>query len=395
MPITVLVVDDSGFFRRRVCELLQTDPRLKAIGTASNGKEAIEKTLELKPDVITMDYEMPVMDGISAVREIMSKHPTPVLMFSSLTHEGARVTLDALEAGAVDYLPKNFEDISRNTEKMAKVLCDRVITVARSRSSAASPIASRSSSSSAKHQSQPAARVPKAERPSLHDRIASRREDARKQQEQQQAERNRAKASLAPAPRPRPNPRHFSLVMIGTSTGGPMALQTVLTALPADFPAPIVLIQHMPSTFTGAFADRLNGLCKIQVKEAEDGDLLRPGLALLAPGGKQLIVDKRGGGSVRVLPGDERLNYKPCVDVTFGSAAKAYPGKVLGLVLTGMGADGREGARMLKESGSVIWAQDEASSVIYGMPMAIAKANLAEEIINLADIASKLTSDVT
>jgi len=174
-----------------------------------------------------------------------------------------------------------------------------------------------------------------------------------------------------------------------------MALQTVLTRLPANFPAPLVLVQHMPSTFTGAFAERLNSLCKIQVKEAEDGDLLRPGLALLAPGGKQLMIDKRNGGSVRVLPGDDRLNYKPCADVTFGSAAKVYPGKVLAVVLTGMGADGREGARMLKETGSVVWAQDEASSVIYGMPMAVAKANIAEEIINLADIADKLTSDVT
>ncbi|WP_114418739.1 protein-glutamate methylesterase/protein-glutamine glutaminase [Marinospirillum perlucidum] len=397
MPITVLVVDDSGFFRRRVCELLETDPRLKAIGTASNGREAVEKTLELKPDVITMDYEMPVMDGISAVREIMAKQPTPVLMFSSLTHEGARVTLDALEAGAVDYLPKNFEDISRNTEKMAKVLCDRVLTVARSQSSQAAAPPRASFSRAAARDSQPAGRTgsPAYERSSLQDRISARREEARKRNEQHQAERAEAKASLVPAGKPKPKPRHFSLVMIGTSTGGPMALQTVLTRLPANFPAPLVLVQHMPSTFTGAFAERLNSLCKIQVKEAEDGDQLRPGLALLAPGGKQMMIDKRHGGSVRILPGDERLNYKPCVDVTFGSAAKVFPGKVLAVILTGMGADGREGSRMLKDTGSVVWAQDEASSVIYGMPMAVAKANLAEEIINLADIADKLTSDVT
>lgn len=395
MPITVLVVDDSGFFRRRVCELLETDPRLKAIGTASNGKEAVEKALELKPDVITMDYEMPVMDGISAVREIMARQPTPVLMFSSLTHEGARVTLDALEAGAVDYLPKNFEDISRNTEKMAKVLCERVITVARSRTSRPERPSAVSGRSAVAPSPAVATRQPatEARRGSLADRIAARREEARKNQEQQQAERAAAKASLVPASKPKAQPRHFSLVMIGTSTGGPMALQTVLTRLPANFPAPIVLVQHMPSTFTGAFAERLNTLCKIQVKEAADGDSLKPGLALLAPGGKQMMVDKRG--SVRILPGDERLNYKPCVDVTFGSAASVYPGKVLAVVLTGMGADGREGCRMLKETGSVVWAQDEASSVIYGMPMAVAKAGLADEIINLADITDKLISDVT
>ncbi len=395
MPITVLVVDDSGFFRRRVCELLETDPRLKAIGTASNGSEAVEKTLALKPDVITMDYEMPIMDGISAVREIMAKQPTPVLMFSSLTHEGARVTLDALEAGAVDYLPKNFEDISRNTEKMARVLCERLLTVARSGGSVAKL---RSTASAVVPAVVPTRKQPEAaagSRLSLTERIAARREDARKSQQQLQAERAAAKANLAPAPKPKPQPRHFSLLMIGTSTGGPMALQTVLTKLPANFPAPIVLIQHMPSTFTGAFAERLNSLCKIEVREAQDGDQLRPGLALLAPGGKQMMIDKRAGGIVRVLEGDERLNYKPCVDVTFGSAAKVYPGKVLGVILTGMGSDGKEGCRLLKETGSVVWSQDEVSSVIYGMPMAVAKAGLADEIINLADISEKLISDVT
>lgn len=401
MPITVLVVDDSGFFRRRVCELLETDPRLKSIGTASNGREAVEKTLALKPDVITMDYEMPVMDGISAVREIMAKQPTPVLMFSSLTHEGARVTLDALEAGAVDYLPKNFEDISRNIEKMARILCERLLTVSKSDVGQTKPKVANSSLSTATSTANrlTTANKPvkqeKERRPSLAERIATRREDAKKSQQQLQTERATAKANLAPAPKPKPQARHFSLLMIGTSTGGPMALQTVLTQLPANFPAPILLIQHMPSTFTGAFAERLNSLCKIEVREAKDGDQLRPGLALLAPGGKQMMVDKRNGGSVRILDGDERLNYKPSVDISFGSGAKVYPGKVLGVILTGMGSDGKEGARLLKETGSVVWSQDEVSSVIYGMPMAIAKAGLADEIINLADISDKLISDVT
>ncbi|MBD3814427.1 MAG: chemotaxis response regulator protein-glutamate methylesterase, partial [Betaproteobacteria bacterium] len=181
----------------------------------------------------------------------------------------------------------------------------------------------------------------------------------------------------------------YKLVAIGTSTGGPVALQRVLTQLPSSFPAPIVLIQHMPAAFTKAFADRLDKLCKIRVKEAEDGDLLRPGLALLAPGGKQMMVD--GRGCVRILPGDERLNYKPCVDVTFGSAAKAYHDKVLAVVLTGMGADGREGARLLKQSGSQVWAQDEASCVIYGMPMAIVKANLSDAVYGLDDIGRHLS----
>tara|TARA_R110000782_G_scaffold112508_3_gene202411 strand:- start:497 stop:1045 length:549 start_codon:yes stop_codon:yes gene_type:complete len=178
------------------------------------------------------------------------------------------------------------------------------------------------------------------------------------------------------------------LVAIGTSTGGPVALQKVLAQLPASFPAPLLLIQHMPAAFTKAFAERLDKLCRITVKEAEDGDTLRPGVALLAPGGKQMMLD--GRGIVRILPGDDRLNFKPSVDVTFGSAAKAFRDKVLAVVLTGMGADGREGARMLKQAGSDVWAQDEASCVIYGMPMAIAKADLADGIYSLDDIGRHL-----
>ncbi|MQT33961.1 MULTISPECIES: chemotaxis-specific protein-glutamate methyltransferase CheB, partial [Pseudomonas] len=193
-----------------------------------------------------------------------------------------------------------------------------------------------------------------------------------------------APAAHSPAPKRKP----YKLVAIGTSTGGPVALQRVLTQLPGNFPAPIVLVQHMPAAFTKAFAERLDKLCRISVKEAEDGDTLRPGLALLAPGGKQMMID--GRGTVRILPGDERLNYKPSVDITFGSAAKTYGDKVLAVVLTGMGADGREGARLLKQGGSQVWAQDEASCVIYGMPMAIVKANLADAVYSLDDMGRHL-----
>ncbi len=357
MAVKVLVVDDSGFFRRRVSEILSSDPDIQVIGTATNGREAIDQALALKPDVITMDYEMPMMDGITAVRQIMQRSPTPVLMFSSLTHEGARVTLDALDAGAVDFLPKNFEDISRNPSKVKQLLCEKIHTISRS---------NRRFSSTA---STPAA-------PAFGARSASSAPVAAP-----------GTRSIAPAHSTAvaaPRRKSYKLVAIGTSTGGPVALQRVLTQLPGNFPAPIVLVQHMPAAFTKAFADRLDKLCKISVKEAEDGDLLRPGLALLAPGGKQMMVD--GRGAVRILPGDERLNYRPCVDVTFGSAAKAFGDKVLAVVLTGMGADGREGARMLKQSGSQVWTQDEASCVIYGMPMAVVKANLSDAVYGIDDI---------
>ena len=371
MAVKVLVVDDSGFFRRRVSEILSADSNIQVVGTATNGKEAIDQALALKPDVITMDYEMPMMDGITAVRHIMQRCPTPVLMFSSLTHEGARVTLDALDAGAVDFLPKNFEDISRNPEKVKQLLCEKILSISRSnrRVSAYSAPA-------------PVAAPAPAPAPSSVGSYGS-----------------SAPARPAPAPipartfaaspsSPAPKRKAYKLVAIGTSTGGPVALQRVLTQLPANFPAPIVLIQHMPAAFTKAFAERLDKLCRISVKEAEDGDILRPGLALLAPGGKQMMID--GRGAVKILPGDERLNYKPCVDITFGSAAKSYGDKVLAVVLTGMGADGREGARLLKQGGSSIWAQDEASCVIYGMPMAIVKAELADAVYGLDDIGKHL-----
>ncbi|AJO77294.1 chemotaxis response regulator protein-glutamate methylesterase [Pseudomonas sp. MRSN 12121] len=370
MAVKVLVVDDSGFFRRRVSEILSADINIQVVGTATNGKEAIDQALALKPDVITMDYEMPMMDGITAVRHIMQRCPTPVLMFSSLTHEGARVTLDALDAGAVDFLPKNFEDISRNPEKVKQLLCEKVHSISRSNR--------RFSSYSAPAPQPPAAPAPA---PSSSSSFSG-----------------SLPARPAPAPAPvrssaagsssAPKRKAYKLVAIGTSTGGPVALQRVLTQLPANFPAPIVLIQHMPAAFTKAFAERLDKLCRISVKEAEDGDILRPGLALLAPGGKQMMVD--GRGAVKILPGDERLNYKPCVDITFGSAAKSYGDKVLAVVLTGMGADGREGARLLKQGGSAVWAQDEASCVIYGMPMAIVKADLADAVYSLDDIGKHL-----
>ncbi|MTI76136.1 MAG: chemotaxis-specific protein-glutamate methyltransferase CheB [Marinobacter sp.] len=386
MTVSVLVVDDSGFFRKRLTEILTSSGQIKVVGAATNGREGVELAEKLRPDVITMDYEMPVMDGISAVREIMRKHPIPVLMFSSLTYEGARVTLDALEAGAVDFLPKNFEEIARDNSQLQKILIERILDVARSRPGNRSPAPSRAEPSA------PASRAPEpAGRP--------RPEPAPRQRPD-----TRAPAASAGSPGETEAPRrhgrrgpakHYAVVGIGTSTGGPVALQRVLTVLPATFPAPIVLVQHMPASFTPAFAERLNKLCRIEVRQAEDGEVLRPGLALLAPGGKQMMVENRGGQPrIRILPGDERLNYKPCVDVTFGSLARSFPGKTLGVILTGMGSDGKEGCRMMKQSGSDIWSQDEESSVIYGMPMAVAKAGLTDDVLSLDEIGPRLAEGV-
>ncbi|OQK55850.1 protein-glutamate methylesterase/protein-glutamine glutaminase [Vibrio vulnificus] len=373
MAIKVLVVDDSSFFRRRVSEIINAESRLEVIDVAVNGKEAVEKAKRLKPDVITMDIEMPVMDGISAVREIMASVPTPILMFSSLTHDGAKATLDALDAGALDFLPKKFEDIARNRDEAVSLLQQRVIQIASKRAFMRRPVAS-----SASVQERPQS--------TLNRPTTGLRREAPAQ----------APVSRAPvAAKFRASGKKYQLTAIGTSTGGPVALQKILTKLPANYPHPIVLIQHMPATFTAAFASRLNSLCKIQVKEAEDGDVLQAGVAYLAPGGKQMMIDGRPGAArLRIIDGGERMNYKPCVDVTFGSAAKIYADKVLSMVLTGMGADGREGTRMLKSAGATIWAQDEDSCVVYGMPQAVAKAGLSTEDLPLERIAERMLVEV-
>lgn len=349
MPIRVLVVDDSSFFRRIVSQMLEADPQLQIIGTAANGLEAIEKALSLRPDVIVMDIEMPVLDGISAVRRIMAQAPTAILMFSSLTQQGAQATLEALEAGAVDFLPKRFQELATDRKEATELLQQRVRTLGAKTG-----------------RSVPAASMP------------------------------------APAARPffggfaKPVARRhaYKLLAIGTSTGGPVALQKVLVELPQNFPVPILLVQHMPATFTPAFAKRLDGMCQIQVKEAEDGELLQPGVAYLAPGGRQMLLQGQPRTArLQVVNGEAAQNYKPCVDLTFSAAAQVFQGDVLALIMTGMGADGREGARKLKACGATIWSQDEASSVVYGMPMAVARAGLTDLVLPLNDIGSRLVQE--
>ncbi|WP_276784932.1 protein-glutamate methylesterase/protein-glutamine glutaminase [Thalassolituus oleivorans] len=338
MTIRVLVVDDSGFFRRRVSDIINSDGRMEVVGVASNGREAIEQNELLKPDVVTMDYEMPVMDGITAVKNIMLQRPVPVLMFSSLTFEGARVTLDALDAGALDFLPKNFEDIATDSAQIKRLLTDKIAGVARNQTRVSKPIATKST----------------------------------------------IKSDLSKT----------ELIIIGTSTGGPAALQVLFKALPATFKTPIIIVQHMPGSFTPAFAERLNNISPLAIKEAVNGDVIKSGHVYVAPGGMQLMVDRRNGGSIHIRESDPRVNYRPSVDIAFASAAKHYGANVLGVVLTGMGADGREGARLLKEAKSHIWAQDEESSVIFGMPMAVIKEGLSDEILALTNIAGRLASDV-
>ncbi len=288
------------------------------------------------------------MDGIRAVRQIMATAPTAILMVSAATQEGARATVEALEAGAVDFVPKPTDLGDPRSSEVARRLRERVRVLARrSRARLAPPLAAPSPPSG------PAAPV-----------------------------RGAGPEALA---------QRYRLVVLGTSTGGPVALQRVLCTLPADYPLPILLVQHMPAGFTRAFAARLDQLCALHVQEAEDGLPLRPGQALLAPGGLQTLVQRgRGGPVVRIRESAPDQHYRPSVDLAFATAAEVLAGQVLAVVLTGMGADGREGARRLKAAGASVWVQDEASCVVYGMPAAVEQAGLADRVLPLEEIGPRL-----
>ena len=409
MPVKVLVVDDSGFFRHRISDLLSGDSRIEVVGTAQNGKEAVEQAKKLRPNLITMDVEMPQMNGIEAVRIIMRECPTNILMLSSLTHEGAQVTLQAIEAGALDYLSKDMRAWMEHSSSLEQQLRDKVVELGRSRHARLRSTFTASPSTSGKSM---------VFRPDVNAKStppASSRPALRDTQSLGQAERSKTVASgiRSSAGTPRLDPdgrrsipasgRGFSrkampdcrIVVIGSSTGGPAALQHILTQLPADFPHPILLVQHMPKTFTSVFATRLDQQCNIAVKEAEDGDKLVPGRALLAPGGHQMIIDPRISDKVRIMPGDERLTYKPSVDVTYASVAKSYGKKVLAIILTGMGADGCDGAKLLRQQGATVWAQNKESCTIYGMPQAVVNAGLANEVLDLAEFGPILSNKRT
>lgn len=386
MPVRVLVVDDSNFFQHRLKEIINEHPDLKVIGIASNGREAVEKAAELKPDIITMDFEMPLMDGVTAIKHIMLNRKVPILMFSSLTYEGARITLDALAAGALDFIPKDFAEVSRNSVALKKKLHERLITLAGvsiKPAIAELPVES------------PSNFAPVTQLASSKPMVAQPVNSSNSNHSASTASANNASATKHTTADTYHLKKQPKLLVIGASTGGPVALSEVLVALPANFPLPIILVQHMPENFTKAFAERLNKQCKVRVREAVDGDLLEPGLALLAPGGKQLMLDKRNGGCVKVLPDDDRVNYRPSLDITFGSAANAFGDKVLGVVLTGMGSDGCKGAQLLKTAGSALWSQDEESSVIYGMPMAVAKAGLTDKVLSLKEIGPRLVREIS
>lgn len=349
MPIKVLIVDDSKFICQRIQQILQEDPDYIVVGTASNGQQAVQLAVQLQPDVITMDVEMPIMDGISAVRKIMHDCPTPILMLSAATQIGAQATLDALNAGAIDFMPKHLDDIDGDKETAKRLLRLSVRVVAQQA------------------------------RKLKQKHLGLRSVESVKTRPQYNREHTTSSAVNTESP---------DLLMIAASTGGPVAIQKVVPQIRAGCSFPVLLIQHMPENFTKSFAERLDEIAAIDIRLAEHGDELKPGLGLLAPGGKQTeIVRKSGRLYVKLRAKLSAEVYSPCVDITLTSVSRASNGKALVVVLTGMGSDGKLGVQLLKRGNAQIWAQDEASCTIYGMPKAIIDANLADRIFNLDEIA--------
>ena len=370
MAVGVLVVDDSNFFRQRICKIIDTFDGMEVIGVASNGKEAIAKNAALKPDIITMDYEMPGMDGVTAIRQIMADRPVPVLMLSSLSYDGARVTLNALDAGAADYLLKDYDSFAKAANSTQSELYQKLKGL--SAKSTATFYRDRFKSDHGGMSAAPVQQPVAVNSPSpIKKQVSPAVKDNR--------EVNAGQGCFNP----------FEVLLIGCSTGGPALLNRIMSEVSVKFPLPIVIALHMPEYFTSIFAKRLNQLSSLKVKLAESGDTLKSGHVYLAPGGKQLIFDKQSPKKLVVIPNSKELNYSPCVDVLFASAARVMGKKTLGLVLTGMGSDGREGARVLKNVGGGIWIQDQKTCVVYGMPGSIAAANLADEELSAEQIIQK------
>jgi two-component system chemotaxis response regulator CheB len=378
MPITILIVDDSRFFQRVLSEIINENKQFTVIGVANNGREAIDKVKSLKPDVVTMDYEMPMMDGVTAVREIMSTNPLPILMLSSMTFSGAKITIDALEAGAADFMNKNFAEISGKGSAIKKRLYDTLLVLSQSRSIKCSPNKDSAIVCAAVSTNTARDSTPSSDSLSRSSQTVDRSPIINKK--------------ICEKPELRALSSKLRMVAIGASTGGPLALSELLKGIPEDFRFPILIIQHMPQNFTLAFSQRLNKECHIEVKEAEDGDYIQPGRALLAPGGKQMIIDKTNKNRVKVMDSTTEINYKPSVDITFASLSNSYNDSVLGIILTGMGSDGCDGARLLTEKKSSIWTQTEDSCVVYGMPMAVDKAKLSTASLDLQEMTAYLSN---
>jgi len=336
--IRVLVVDDSAFLRKIVREMLSRSPYIEVAGAARDGLEALELTEQLKPDVITCDLNMPRLDGVGFVRQQMRRRPVPILILS-VASQDAELALQALEAGAVDFVQKPTALASDDLLRIREELVEKV---------------------------KGAARAP-VDRAIIEPAVAEPRAEVTK------------------------SSSRFDVVVIGISTGGPQALRAFLPKIPGNFPIPIAIVLHMPIGFTALFAEKLNEICSLNVKEAAEGDLLSPGRALVAQAGKHLKLERNTQGVVAHLSRQPaEILHRPSVDVLFESAAQVYGERVLGVVMTGMGSDGRDGAAWIKAQGGTILTEAEESCVIYGMPRSVTEAGLSDEAVPLSGMAQAI-----
>lgn len=346
--IKVLIVDDSAFMRSALSRMLGDDSEIQVVATARDGEEGLEKIRRFKPDLVTLDLEMPRMDGLTALEKTMQEMPLPVLVVSSLTTEGAQMTLRALDLGAVDFIPKDLSYASLNILNIRKTLIEKVKTIAKKRV-----------------------------------RYSPRRK----------------KASLIPVILPKAGLRgHARIVVIGASTGGPPAVQTVICSLPKNFPCGILVVQHMPAVFTTSFAERLDSISQLSVREAQSGDQVNAGEVLIAPGGLHMRISysQHNKGNVEVTTSEEPKTslYKPSVNITILSVAEVYGPASLGVILTGMGNDGLNGMRAIKSKRGKVIAQEEQSCVVYGMPKAVVDEGLADKILAVEEIPGEIVQSI-
>jgi len=339
--VRVLVIDDSAVVRAVLCRELAKDAAIEVVGTAPDPYQARDRIVELNPDVLTLDIEMPRMDGLTFLRRLMQHHPMPVIVLSSLTAQGTRTAVEALEAGAVDVLAKPGSSFS--VGELSQELASRIKAAARARVIRVQPTprppAGRSS---------PAAHLTTSEK----------------------------------------------IIVLGASTGGVQAITRILSEFPSDAPG-TVIVQHMPEKFTRSFADRLNATCRVRVKEAEDGDGVIAGQVLIAPGGRHMILRRTGARYyVQIRDGPDVFHQKPSVEVLFQSAAQCAGKNALGVILTGMGADGAQGLLLMRQAGARTLAQDEATSVVFGMPQEAIKCGAAETVAGLSEIAGILLATI-
>lgn len=353
--IRVLIVDDSVFMRKAIRRMLSFAPDIEVIDTAADGREAVEKTAQLRPDIVTMDVKMAGMDGLAALERIMHEHPTPVIMLSSLTQEGAEVTLKALDLGAVDFIDKARVESSMNITLLSNELIAKVRAIAG---------------------------VDVGKMKTLHAAAVAPQATSEAQLRKPSGERS-------------PRSSRIDVVAIGTSTGGPPALQNLIPKFSADFPSSVIIVQHMPLGFTRTLAERLNAQSNLPVAEAVSGEVVQPGRVLVAPAGRHLKLRARNGQYVVHLDSEPADSlHKPSVDIMMESVAKACGKKCLGVLLTGMGSDGAKGMRAIKEAGGTTLAESEETCIVYGMPKSAIEDGVVDKVVPLYNMMDEILKEV-